>query len=123
MAANSPIEYTRNMTRPDMYVISGYEGRPLDLVSLQYLPNERLQTAQDQIERMAIAALEDYQSVFPSAGFTPDLLAAVEPIIVKPATRAGIMILVPGTGTICAGNGSRSSSACKLNRLTKIRYI
>jgi hypothetical protein len=61
-----------------MYVISGYEGRPLDLASLQYLPNDRLQTEKDQIERMAIAALDDYQSIFPSAGFTPDLLDAVD---------------------------------------------
>ena len=78
LAPGYPEAYTRNMTRPDMYVISGYEGRPLDLASLQYLPNDRLQTEKDQIGRMASAALEDYQSIFPSAAFTPDLLDAVD---------------------------------------------
>jgi hypothetical protein len=73
-----PEAYARNMTRPDMYVISGYEGRPLDLASLQYLPDDRLQTEKDQIGRMAVAALADYQSIFPSAAFAMDLLDAVD---------------------------------------------
>jgi hypothetical protein len=61
-----------------LYVISAYKGHPLDLASLQYLPEERLQTGKDQIGRMAAAALTDYQSIFPSATFTMDLLDGVD---------------------------------------------
>ncbi|MBS1659637.1 MAG: hypothetical protein JST68_01160 [Bacteroidetes bacterium] len=35
-----PDAYYREMTRPDMYTISGYEGKPLDLNEIQYLPEE-----------------------------------------------------------------------------------
>jgi hypothetical protein len=73
-----PDAYVRNTTRPDMYVISGYKGRPLDLESLQYLPDDRLQIEKDQIGRMAAAALEDYQSILPSTSFTIELLDAVD---------------------------------------------
>lgn len=73
-----PEAHARNRTRPDMYVISSYKGRPLDLASLQYLPDDELQIEKDQIETMAVAALEDYQPIFPSAGFTPELLDAVD---------------------------------------------
>jgi hypothetical protein len=73
-----PDEYARSKTRPDMYVIPGYKGQPIDLQSLQYLPKERLQTEKDQIKQMEIAALEDYQSIFPSTALTVDLLDAVD---------------------------------------------
>lgn len=64
-----PDEYYRKMTRPDMYVIAGYNGEPLDLNALQYLPAGRLQQEKDQIEKMVAAALGDYQSVFPARNF------------------------------------------------------
>jgi hypothetical protein len=73
-----PDAYARNTTRPDMYVIAGYKGRPLDPKSLQYLPDDRLQIEKDQIGRMAVAALEGYQSILPSTSFTIDLLDAVD---------------------------------------------
>jgi hypothetical protein len=73
-----PDEYARNTTRPDMYVISGYKGRPLDPKSMQYLPDDRLKIEKDQIGRMGVAALEDYQSILPSTSFTVDLLDAVD---------------------------------------------
>lgn len=51
------------MTRPDKYIIAGYEGQPLDLDELQYLPDEMLQEVKESIAIMAEAALQDYQSI------------------------------------------------------------
>jgi hypothetical protein len=73
-----PDAWFRDMTRPDMYIISAYEGRPLDLEALQYLPPERLPVEKGKIEQMASAALADYQSILPSSTFTLDLLEAVD---------------------------------------------
>ena len=54
------------MTRPDMYIIAGYEGKPLDLDSLQYLNDQTLIQTKAQIEKMIKAALADY-AAFPHA--------------------------------------------------------
>ncbi len=54
------------MTRPDMYVISGFEGQPLDLDSLQYLKDDLLATTRKQIETITDAALQDYQGIITS---------------------------------------------------------
>ena len=51
------------MTRPDMYVISGYEGQPVDLDKLQYLPDDILADTKDQIDKMQQAAIEDFKSI------------------------------------------------------------
>jgi len=64
-----PDEYYRKMTRPDMYVISGYNGKSLDLDALQYLPADQLRKEKAQIENMVAAALGDYQQLFPSKNF------------------------------------------------------
>jgi hypothetical protein len=72
-----PDAWFRDMTRPDMYIISGYEGQPLDLKALQYLPSERLSVETGQIGRVASAALGDYESILPSPIFTLDLLDAI----------------------------------------------
>jgi len=79
-----PDAYFRKTTRPDMFVISGYEGRPLNLESLQYLSDDRLQIEKDQIDCMAVAALTDYQSISPSTTFTLDLLNAVDQFYDRP---------------------------------------
>lgn len=49
-----------DMTRPDMYVISGYQGKPLDLDALQYLPPEILPKLKEVIREMGNALMHDH---------------------------------------------------------------
>lgn len=44
------------MTRPDMYVISGFDGQPLNLDN-QYLPDDLLEYNKKQLQTIADAAL------------------------------------------------------------------
>lgn len=73
-----PDKYYRDMTRPDMYVISGYKGHPLDLDALQYLSAEQLLKEKNQISKMAGAALLEYRSILPSQELSLDVLDAVD---------------------------------------------
>jgi len=74
-----PDEYYRKMTRPDLYTISGFDGKPLDLDALQYLAGDNLVKEKNQIERMKAAALGDYnESILQGDDFTIDLLTAVD---------------------------------------------
>jgi hypothetical protein len=50
-------------TRPDMYVIAAYDGKPLAMESLQYLNDECLKQMKEQIEKITDAALQDYQEI------------------------------------------------------------
>lgn len=52
-----------DMTRPDMYVIAGFQGEKLDLLQLQYLPDELLDWSKGQIDLLLEMALEDYQGI------------------------------------------------------------
>jgi hypothetical protein len=54
------------MPRPDLFVINGFEGAPLDLDRIQFLPAELLEANKEQLQTMAAAALEDYQSIIQS---------------------------------------------------------
>jgi hypothetical protein len=65
-------------TRPDMYVIAGYEGQPLDMDSLQYLNDEYLNQAKRQIEEITDAALQDYKEIINSDKLDFNLLDAVD---------------------------------------------
>jgi hypothetical protein len=49
------------MTRPDMYIIAGFEGQPINLEEFQYLPEKLLGEVKKQIQTMTSAVLEDYQ--------------------------------------------------------------
>ncbi len=66
------------MTRPDMYVIAGYEGQPLDLDLLQYLDKPTLAHTKAQIDKMIEAALADYQDIIKSDQIDLILLGAVD---------------------------------------------
>jgi hypothetical protein len=66
------------VTRPDMYVIAGYEGQPLDLDSLQYLNDQTLIETKAQIEKMIQAALADYQDIIKSDKLSINVLDAVD---------------------------------------------
>ena len=73
-----PEDERPNMTRPDMYVIAGFEGQSLDFNELQYLPDDFLEQTKKQIETMAAAALDDYQSIIKSDKLDFTVLDAVD---------------------------------------------
>jgi hypothetical protein len=66
------------MTRPDMYVINGFEGEPLDLDKIQYLPGDLLEHTIKQVQSMADAALSDYQHIIQSDKLDLHVLDAVD---------------------------------------------
>lgn len=65
-------------TRPDMYVIAGYDGQPLDMISLQYLNDEFLNRTKEQIDKITKAALQDYQEIIKSDNLDYGVLDAVD---------------------------------------------
>jgi hypothetical protein len=73
-----PEDVQPEMTRPDMYIISGFEGQPLNLEEIQYLPNKILQQTKQQIDRLTQAALEDYQAISESNKLNLNVLDAVD---------------------------------------------
>lgn len=73
-----PDENHGNMTRPDMYVISGYNGHPIDFDTVQYLSAGQLLKEKNQIAKMADAALGDYQHILSANELTLDVLDAVD---------------------------------------------
>jgi hypothetical protein len=73
-----PEEERPQMTRPDMYVISGYKGESLDLGTLQYLSDEFLEKSKKQIQIMTKAALGDYQDIIISDKLDFSVLEAVD---------------------------------------------
>lgn len=73
-----PAKERPKMTRPDMFVISAYEGRPLDLNALQYLREDLLIKTKAQIQKMATAALGDYQNIVASDRLDLQVLDAVD---------------------------------------------
>ena len=73
-----PEDERPTITRPDMYVIGGFEGKPLDLEEIQYLPEELLEQTKKQIKVITDAALQDYQFIFQSDQLTYEVLDAVD---------------------------------------------
>ncbi len=62
-----------------MYVIAGYEGKPIDMDEVQHLPEEYLIDAKTMInETMHNAALEDYQFIIKSEILDFKVLEAVD---------------------------------------------
>ena len=66
------------MTRPDMYVISGFKGQTLDLDKIQYLQDDLLEYSKKQLQTMADAALNDYQQIIKSDKLDLNVLDAVD---------------------------------------------
>ena len=81
------------MTRPDMYGISGYTGQPIDLDSLQYLPDEYLQVAIRQVKAMAESALKDFQYIYKTDKIDLNFIDAVD----KHFDRQKISELIKGS--------------------------
>jgi hypothetical protein len=71
-----------------MYVISGYEGQPIHLDALQYLPDDLLLKNKAQIEKMAKAALGDYQNIVKTDKFDLDVLHAVDQFYDRPRIKS-----------------------------------
>jgi len=65
-------------TRPDMYVISDFDGQPLDLDKIQFLRADLLEYNKNQIQKMADAALDDYQHIIKSNKLDLNVLDAVD---------------------------------------------
>ena len=66
------------MTRPDMYVIAGFEGQPIEIDSLQYLTDDLLEKTKKQIQAITAAALQDYQDIIESDKLDFNVLDAVD---------------------------------------------
>lgn len=67
------------MTRPDMYQIAAYEGKPINLDETQYLVPKYLEQAKTLInETMTNAALEDFQHIYKTDKVNFQLLDAVD---------------------------------------------
>jgi hypothetical protein len=73
-----PEDEKPNMTRPDMFVIAGYEGQPLDMTSLQYLTEKYLEQAEQQIQTITHSALVDFQEIIKSDKLDFAVLDAVD---------------------------------------------
>jgi len=73
-----PEDERPKMTRPDMYVISGFEGQPLEIESLQYLTDDLLEKTKKQIQTITDAALQDYQEIIESDKLDFNVLDAVD---------------------------------------------
>jgi hypothetical protein len=79
------------MTRPDMYQIAAYGGKPLNLDEIQYLDDEYLEYQKKHLnETMVHAALEDFRHITNSNQLDLDALAAVD----RYYTRAKIEQLI-----------------------------
>ena len=66
------------ITRPDMYVIAGFGGQPMDIDALQYLPDDLLDETRKQIQLITEAALQDYQEIVATPKLDFNLLDAVD---------------------------------------------
>jgi len=72
-------------TRPDMYVIAGYEGQHLNFDELQYLDPELLNDTKRHVtETMTAAAFQDFQHIFKSDKLDFSILDAVDKYYDRP---------------------------------------
>lgn len=67
------------MTRPDMYQLSNYEGKTLELNEMQYLAPEYLEHTKTMLnDTMIRAVLQDFQHIYKTDKIDIDLLDAVD---------------------------------------------
>lgn len=67
------------MTRPDMYQIAAFQGVPLDIDNIQYLPKDHLPEVDTMLNvTMTKAALKDFQYIYETDNITLELLDAVD---------------------------------------------
>ena len=73
-----PEEDRPKMTRPDMYVINGFDGNPVDLDAIQYLPPDVLNDSREMIKTMVDAAKEDFQDILKFERLEINVIDAVD---------------------------------------------
>ena len=66
------------MTRPDMYVISGYNGKTLDIDQIQYLTAEGLSETKKVFNKMREAYRKDFQRIKKFEEFDINMLDVVD---------------------------------------------
>ena len=66
------------MTRPDMYVINEFDGTPVDLDAIQYLPSEVLAQSREMVQTMVDSAKEDYQDILKFEQLDLNVIDAVD---------------------------------------------
>src|SRR5687768_15763017 len=67
-----------DMPRPDLYTISVFEGKKLNLDELQYLEPEFLEESREQINTILKAAKQDYQEISSFDSFDLTVLDTVD---------------------------------------------
>jgi len=65
-------------TRPDMYVVAGYNGQPLNLNRFQYLDDAMLIQSVENIRMMTSATVDDYRKMVQADGLSLTVLDAVD---------------------------------------------
>ena len=96
-----PEDERPKMTRPDMYKIAAYEGKPLSFDDLQILKPDFLEQEKKHItETMTNAALQDYQHIIDSPKLSFEVLDAVD----KYYNRERIAALIKGSDPADFGN-------------------
>jgi hypothetical protein len=73
-----PEEVRPNMTRPDMYVIAGYEDKKLDIDQIQYLPKTGLIETKELICNMRNCYQKDFQNFLKFEEINLDVIDAVD---------------------------------------------
>jgi hypothetical protein len=73
-----PAEERPKMTRPDLYVIAGFQGQALNMDSIQYLNDEALARTKEHLQLMAESALHDYKFIIDAKKIDLNVLDAVD---------------------------------------------
>lgn len=68
----------RGITRPDCYILSAYNGKQIDIDTIQYLNPEWLGKIKDQIDNMILAAKNDFQFITPFNDFSLETLDLID---------------------------------------------
>ena len=73
-----PEDERPNMTRPDMYVISGYEDKYLNIEEIQYLSNEGLKETKEIYGTMRNSYKQDFQNFIEFEKLNLDVIDAID---------------------------------------------
>ena len=83
------------MTRPDMYVISGYENKTLDIDQIQYLTDTGLKETKELFNTMRAAYEIDFQNIIAFKELNLEVIDAVDKAFGKKEVKALIKMSSP----------------------------
>ena len=83
------------MTRPDMYVISGYKDKKLDINSIQYLTVEGLEETKKIFDSMRDSYKQDFQNFMKFENLNLDVIDSVDKAFGKEEVKELIRISNP----------------------------